>query len=275
MLNPPVYAPLPPIDADLLTIFIAQRIVRHESPAFSWRNCRGIGVLTTARADEPKTFSPKGRIGLVFGDSGGRPEPRGPSRDRGLSSKIRDRSKAGRPFRAGAEVARQKHPGGSRPPRSHERHYDRLRPGNVCRFVEKIETAEDFEKLMNAVNVPWAQSGQWLSPDELRYVLNALGKVSSRVPRSHLGKGFRRRPNYQGALRRGKLWLADFAVKARGGWIYEYRDAIDEKNRMTGSSRTLVIGTASISSPSARTAVHAILSCMTAASPSGPETRAR
>ena len=148
--------------------------------------------------------------------------------------------KAGRPFRKGVELAYEKAWYGESLIVHLNDVYDRLWENNMSYFIDKVETEQDMKGLLSTIYR--CPADDWLSPDQLRYVLNALERAPKELPISVLSRQFDADLLAKRCFRRDKVWCAAIAIKGLGGRIDEIRYAIDEKNRVAESSRTRVQG---------------------------------
>jgi len=148
-------------------------------------------------------------------------------------------TKGGRPFRAGVELVYKEFPFGPCFLVHMNDVYDRLSGANVGFFIDKIQAEQDFRAMISRVG---GQSDEWLSPEQLRHVLDRAENAPRGLPIRVLKKDFHAEVLAKGCFRSGDAWAAAYVYVGRGGDVGEAWTAIDRKNRVVDRYFSLVEG---------------------------------
>jgi hypothetical protein len=149
---------------------------------------------------------------------------------------------AGRPFRSGVELsvtpANRSHSVGH--PYVHVGDvFDVLDEHGVGYFVDKIETERDFiEFLFRFYDVG---REDWIMPDELPNVFTTIAVAPAELRFKIVSRDVEPELLKHGVSRCGGVWTAAFVAQCAAG-VFEFKFAIDSKNRVGYHERTLIQG---------------------------------
>jgi hypothetical protein len=147
---------------------------------------------------------------------------------------------AGRPFRPATEVAAPKVMGTLSYADVHLGDvYDILMERNVGFFVDKVETAGDFEAVLFRLYNVAAEDR--FSPGQLQTIFKSIDAAPPGLGLKVVDREFERDLIAKGVVRRSGVWLVDMVLK-QGALLVELKCAMDSTNRFAYHRRVLVDG---------------------------------